>query len=285
MNSDLEIIVWDVQHGNAIYMKTPNGRNVMFDIGTGSHAKGKEFSPLKFLKNYWEVDCLHYLVISHPHADHISDISNMFDLGIEPLTLTRPKCINPALIKKSNQPRYAQVVEDYLELDKKYICPVNGGWLDASNRANYGDVQINCFSQQEEGINNLNNYSIVAVVEYAGEKIVIPGDIEAAGWKALLEKANFRQTIIGTTIFVAAHHGREAGYHGDIFKYFKPDIVIVSDGPSTDTSVTNRYTNHAKGTWIKKRSAGFKKRSVLTTRNDGWIHILVHDTGRQITIN
>ena len=228
---------------------------------------------------------MHYIVISHPHADHISDISNMFDLGIKPLTLTRPKYIEPAVIKKSNQPRYIPVVEDYLELDREYIYPVNGGWLDISIRSNYGDVQINCFSQREKGMGNLNNYSVVAVVEYAGEKIIIPGDIEAAGWKALLEKSNFRQAIIGTTIFVASHHGREAGYHGDIFKYFKPDIVIVSDGPATDTSVTNRYTNHAKGTWVKRKSAGFIERNVLTTRNDGWIHITVHDTGKQITIS
>ena len=53
MNSNLQIVVWDVQHGNAIYMKTPNGRHVMFDIGTGSYTNGYEFSPLKHLKYNW----------------------------------------------------------------------------------------------------------------------------------------------------------------------------------------------------------------------------------------
>lgn len=63
MNYNLDIVVWDVQHGNAIYMKTPNGRNVMFDIGTGSYADGQEFSPLEYLNNKWSVDTLHYLVV------------------------------------------------------------------------------------------------------------------------------------------------------------------------------------------------------------------------------
>ena len=29
----LEIIIWDVQHGNAILIKTPNGKNIIQDIG------------------------------------------------------------------------------------------------------------------------------------------------------------------------------------------------------------------------------------------------------------
>ncbi|RKU15335.1 hypothetical protein C6501_06840 [Candidatus Poribacteria bacterium] len=31
MNSNLEIVVWDVQHGNAIYMKTPNAGQIDLD--------------------------------------------------------------------------------------------------------------------------------------------------------------------------------------------------------------------------------------------------------------
>ena len=57
----LKVIMWDVQQGNAIYMKTPNGRNIMFDIGTGSYENGREFSPLRHLKNQGEYsDCVEF---------------------------------------------------------------------------------------------------------------------------------------------------------------------------------------------------------------------------------
>lgn len=289
MNSNLEIVVWDVQHGNAIYMKTPNGKHFMFDIGTGSYEQGKEFSPLKQLKYKYRVNRLDYLVISHPHADHISDINNLFDLSLKPEVLHRPKNIDPDIIKGSNQSQYSDLVNRYLELDRSYTASIAGGWLDPSNPSNYGEVQIDFFSQRESGTQNLNNYSIVTVVKYSCEKIIIPGDIEEAGWKVLLERQDFQQAIIGTTVFVASHHGREAGYHSDIFNYFKPNLVIVSDGPSTDTSVTGRYKNHAQGRVVKSRTAGhntgYAKRYVLTTRKDGVIHIRVHNSGMETTIN
>ena len=284
MSNSLQIIVWDVQHGNAIYMKSPNGRNVMFDIGTGSYDDGSEFSPLKYLKDRWSLDCLHYLVISHPHADHISDIRNMFDLDLKPRVLTRPKDIDRDLIISSNQDKYSDLVELYLELDSTYTQPVSGE-LDPSNPSNYGEVEINCFSQSESGTSNLNNYSVVAVIKYADEKIIIPGDIEAAGWKVLLEREDFQQAIKETTIFIASHHGREAGFHSDVFDYFKPDVVIVSDGKYSDTSVTGRYAYYAQGVTVKSRSTDESKvRYVLTTRNDGVIYIETNGSDKAITI-
>ena len=284
MSNNLKIIVWNVQHGNAIYMKTPNGRNVMFDIGTGSYDDGSEFSPLKHLKYRWNVDCLHYLVISHPHADHISDIRNMLDLKMDPKVLNRPRDIDRDLIISSNQKKYSDIVKLYLELDGRYNGPVPEGFH-PSNPSNYGWIQISCFHQSESGTSNLNNYSGVAVIKYAGEKIIIPGDIEAAGWKVLLEREEFQQAIKGTTIFIASHHGRAAGFHSDVFDYFGPDIVIVSDGKYSDTSVTDRYRYYAEGFRVTSRSTKeSQKRYVLTTRNDGVIYIETNGSDKTITI-
>ena len=171
-----------------------------------------------------------------------------------------------------------------MELDSTYIYPVSGQ-LDPSIPSNYGDVKINSFSQSESGTSNLNNYSIVAVIKYANEKIIIPGDIEDAGWKVLLERGDFQQAIKDTTIFVASHHGREAGFYSDLFDYFKPDVVIVSDGRFSDTSVTDRYRYYAYGVEVKSRSTEeSKKRYVLTTRNDGVIYLRIDDSGKEITI-
>ncbi|ODS37411.1 MAG: hypothetical protein A7316_09440 [Candidatus Altiarchaeales archaeon WOR_SM1_86-2] len=35
----LEIVFWDVQHGSATYIKTPNGKHIVQDLGTGSCEK------------------------------------------------------------------------------------------------------------------------------------------------------------------------------------------------------------------------------------------------------
>ena len=285
MSSILEIVVWDVQHGNAIYMKTPNGTNIMFDIGTGSYGNGLEFSPLRHLKYKWGVDCLHCLVISHPHADHISDISNMFDLDLKPEFLCRPEGIDPEKIKGGNQSEYSEIIKRYLKLDRIYNGLLYEG-QDPSNSNNNGGVSIRHFRQTEKGTSNLNNYSIVSVIEYANEKILIPGDIESAGWEVLMGRSDFLSAIAGTTIFVASHHGREAGFYSKVFKCFTPDVVIVSDGKYSDTSVTDRYRYYTEGVCVKSRSNGnLTARYVLTTRNDGAIYIGIDDNGKEITID
>lgn len=281
-SSALEIVVWDVQHGNAIYMKTPNGTNIMFDIGMRSHRNGWEFSPLKYLKYKWRVDRLHYLVISHPHADHMNDISNMFDLNLRPEVLTRPEYIDSAKIEKGNQYKYSEIIKQYLYLDRTYINPVPE-WQDPSNPNNNGGVSIGHFRQTEKGTHNLNNYSIVSVIEYAKEKIVIPGDIESAGWEVLTGRRDFLSAIEGTTIFVASHHGRKAGFYSKIFDYFIPDVVIVSDGRYSDTSVTNRYGDYSQGVRVKRRNGNPTARYVLTTRKDKAIYIKINHFGKKIT--
>ena len=208
----------------------------------------------------------------------------MFSLDLKPVVLSHPKHIEHDLIYKANQSKDSEIVKCYVKLDNTYNSPVP----DMQNPdipVNYGGVKIERFSQSKKGISNLNNYSTVAVIEYASEKIIIPGDIEAPGWKVLLERKDFQQAIEGTTIFVASHHGRKAGFHSDVFDYFRPDVVIVSDGRFSDTSVTDRYRYYAEGRVVKSKSIGFVKRYVLTTRNDGAIYIKVHSTGKVITIN
>ena len=44
------IVFWDVEHGHAAYIKTPNDRHIVIDLGTGSFESHKDFSPLNYLK-------------------------------------------------------------------------------------------------------------------------------------------------------------------------------------------------------------------------------------------
>lgn len=85
----LESVFWDVQHGNACYLRTPNQRHMVVDLGTGSYSENKTFSPMLHLKTRYGVGQLDYVVITHPHRNHIDDIFN-FD-RLSPNTLRRPE--------------------------------------------------------------------------------------------------------------------------------------------------------------------------------------------------
>ena len=76
----LYLRVWDVQYGSATYIKTPNGRHIVHDLGIGSFKTGvATFSPLLYIKDKMKVDQLDEVIITHPHGDHVSDICN-FDV-------------------------------------------------------------------------------------------------------------------------------------------------------------------------------------------------------------
>jgi len=63
------------------------------------------------------------------------------------------------------------------------------------------------------------------------QKLLFGGDMEAAGWDALLAKNNgFRQAVQGTKFFIPSHHGHASGFSQSLFDAMgrKPFINIVS---------------------------------------------------------
>lgn len=267
----LIIKVWDVLHGLAIHIRTPNGKDVVIDAATNKNG----FSPLKHIKQNHKVGTIEYAIITHPHMDHIRDIEEL--IAFAPKVMKKPSHIKRQDLDLSAFSSGDRgVIEKYFELNDSYSSNIDDGHEhNPKNPENYGGVSIQTFGIEDLPKANLNDHSIVTVIEYAGSKILIPGDNEAASWKKLLDKEDFRKAINGTDVFVAAHHGRESGYYKELFQYIAPSIIIISDSPGTDTSAVSRYYTHSKGWKVFGGSAGDEgeTRYVLSTRCDGMIQI------------
>ena len=270
----LTLMVWNVDHGSAAYIRTPNDNHIAIDLGANSDG----FSPLRHLQASG-VNQLDKVIITHPHMDHIEDILN-FDL-LTPKVLQRPCHLTNDDIWAGNakvSPETRTIIQKYIELNNRYTDPVYPQ-ENPDLAYNNGGVSIETFTPSSSATSNLNNHSIVSIVEYEGLKILIPGDNESPSWNELLAKPAFRKAITGTNILLAAHHGRESGYFSDLFNYFKPYIVLVSDGRVQDTSVTSRYSDKASGLNVIRRSGKpIEKRYCLTTRNDGAIEVNITRT-------
>jgi beta-lactamase superfamily II metal-dependent hydrolase len=125
------------------------------------------------------------------------------------------------------------------------------------------------FSNPYPTFKDMNNLSLVTFLEYDGCGIVIPGDLERAGWEELLKQPSFCQCLRETNFFIASNHGRNAGYCEAVFDYCKPHIILLSDKNIVHDSQEHDYTKHAKGiAWPNGQT-----RRVLTTRCDGHIRI------------
>ena len=267
MNGILDMLIFNVQSANAIWVSTPNNRNIMYDIGVGHTSTGQKFSPLKYLyqKGVRHLDAL---VLTHPHGDHVDGIDDLRLFSIGMLTCARQ--ISREEILAGNSDSANEWVDAYLSLDRNYSTPV----IDAEsvyNPQNNGGVRILTFGQQETAVSNLNNRSIVSVLEYLGMKVLIPGDAEPAAFRQLLQDSNFVRALNDIDVMIVPHHGRESGYCSEIFDYFSPRVCIVSDGEAQETDAASLYSQKATGVKVVNKSTGMleKDRKCLTTRNDG----------------
>jgi competence protein ComEC len=272
MAGELFFLFFDVQHGHATYIKFPNGKHCFIDLGQGSIQDTNEtFSPLRHMWYNYGVQQLNNLVITHPHHDHIADLEHLY--LTPPLVVTAPRHLTDADVRGGNHDADMEAVERYLQLlrdGRGPVLPAN----DPTTATNTGGVWMRQFCPTQRARSNLNNHSIVTILSYAGTKVLIPGDNEAASWRELLENPAFVEAITGTDIMLAAHHGREAGYCAEIFDHFKPCLTIVSDGPGSDTSAVSKYTTQSTGWVVYPRSGGRREtRYCLTTRNDKGISL------------
>lgn len=282
-NNMCEFYFWDVQHGHATYIRTPNGRHIVVDLGSGDYSRDDaSFSPLCYIKNYMNVDQIDFLVITHPHLDHIDDILNLRD--IEPKVLLRPKHLTKSEIMSGVQPKDKPKFDAYCDLSSRYGFSVGGDSVnETSYSGNWGGLNIQTFSPQNCSHSNFNNHSIISVFEFEGVKVVIPGDNERCSFDELMLQPSFKQAIRDADVLLAPHHGRESGYDKDFVSLVNPKITIVSDGRFCSTSANVRYSNNSSG-W-KTYYRGGREASVrkcLTTNSDG--HVVVK-IGRNATSN
>lgn len=268
----LQFVFWDVQHGSASYIKTPNGRHMVIDLGTGSYSENKEFSPLMHLKKKYGVGQLDYVVITHPHRDHIDDIFNLPKL--DPLVLRKP-VLTDAEIIAGNKREDNVTINEYIAVTKQFTERVEpGSEFDPTTPERWGNVKMSFHRSYGCSTKNLNNQSIVTVFEYANSKIMIPGDNEAESWNELIKDSRFLSAAKGLDVLIAPHHGRQAGYSPELFEAIgKPYITVISDGPYQDTSATSSYGNQSKGWRVYYPDDSYEERYCVTTRQSGVVRV------------
>ena len=270
----MKFITWDVEHGSAAYIRTPNGRHIAVDLGA-RRAADAGFSPLKHLRKNWGVQQLDLVIITHPHLDHIEDIPNL--RAFSPKVLVRPKHLTDNEIWGTNRmasPEARRIIQEYININREYNQPASP-LTQPSSPGNLGGVLLKFFVPKQPPTDNVNNHSVVTVMTYAGVKFLLPGDNEPPSWSELLKDKDFVKAIGGTHVLVAPHHGRESGFHGAVFKVIRPLVTIISDGRFVATSATSLYSERTEGWQLNRRNGSSAFRKCVTTRKDGVIDVTV----------
>lgn len=255
--------VWNVELGLAIHIKAPNGKYIVIDLG-----RKNNFSPLYQLKN----EKVGYMVITHPHKDHIEDISNIS--YARPEVLWRVKSFSrEELLDKAQNESDVDIINRYCN----FIDGYNGSLSDEKDPTTnnpFNGLTAEVFQTSLCGKSNINNFSGIVVLKLGLMKIVICGDNESASFNILMERSDFKNAIKDTDILVAAHHGRESGFHNDFVSLANPLLTIVSDTKNPDTTASSRYSAKSRGLNVYDGSGKCNFRKCLTTRSDGSIRVI-----------
>ena len=253
--------VYNVQLGLAVHIKAPNGKYIIIDLGTGVQGSGNE-SPL--LKRLY--DDIGYMIITHPHLDHIDDILN-FDRNA-PTTLNLATSITNEEVMSGVRECDKSKFTKYCEVNNRYSSPVSAT-TDPENPDNYGGLHIHVFKTSSCDKANFNNFSSVIVLELADCKIVVCGDNEKESLELLMKREAFKDVVKNADVLVAPHHGRESGFRDDFVSLVSPALTIISDTTKSDASAVDKYREKTRGWKVWDRNGNSSERFCLTTRSDG----------------
>lgn len=280
----LEITFFDVQHGLSTYIKTPNGQDILHDLGTGNFKNGT-FSPIDYLiENRRSLD---YLIITHPHKDHINDILNLHKVW--PKILRRNKNIPLSLVEEKidncDNEHDKNIFRKYLEINSNFNSPVavDENPVYANNN---GGVEINIFTPNKNDVNELNYYSLTTLIKYAKSKILLMGDNNKKSIDELLNNVAFLNKSKDIDILLTPHHGRESSYVSDFVSHLNPRLTIISDKKDDkEQSAVDKYSNKSRGWNVFGQNGKKTLRKCLTTRNDGTITVKMWEDSERPYLN
>ncbi len=257
MQGKLALYFLSVGNGHSTYIEFPNGQNALVDINAYS---GKH-NPVQVLKSA-NIRSLDYLIISHPHRDHISGLTELTDSIAIQGFIWSPVYFKPDPVYDDWE-RY-EAIKARLRFSAKTIFEHTIGGT-PFNGILYGGVNVNYFLPYYTLLNdtdNVNDKSLIILLTYGKSKILLCGDTEETGWQKIPNNK-----IKDVTLLLASHHGNKSGYCLEKVNIMSPQYVVISAGEKTEADADTKYRYHTdKWDVFTTLLGGTPRKRLFTTR-------------------
>ncbi len=235
-SDELGLVFLDVGQGDAIFIQTPMGRNILIDTGTGQEA---EFAVQQvhdnwntFLRPFFRqngIEKLDLFVSSHPHGDHMGAAPEMIrDFPIDEVWISG--MLNPAGIQED---KFAAIEETGVPLNMPPGAPVSReaqGTLEQGMELDWGeDVGAWLLRTAPEGgpHESVNDASLTILLYYGETSVLLPGDTERPGERELMGEWG---TQLDVDIYKASHHCSATSSTPEFVHFVKPDHSVCMVG-------------------------------------------------------
>jgi competence protein ComEC len=271
-SGELQVHILDVGpiDGDSILIFSAGGKTVLIDAGDTS--KGKVV--VEALKRY-NVQQLDYLIITHPHPDHMGGAAEIFKAvkvlniidnaqapSVPPELVSAQKPASKGSTKKPapNKPVKTSTITKFYDDYKAGFSSSGAHYENARPGAKYdlGNGALLTIlapidplftkDQMKTGGNEVNANSIVARLDYGSFSMLLPADAEEQTEHRLLTK----EVNLAAKVLKIAHHGSKYASSEDFLKRVKPEIAVISCG------AWNRYGHPAQPVLDRLRALGVK---------------------------
>ena len=237
----LEVSFFDIGQGDAIFIETPNGRQVLIDGGPDKSVLEKLGQEMPVYDRTIDL-----IILTHPDADHITglvealkyyQIGHILTSGFEKETIIYQKWRD--LIEERNIPLTIAQTGQRIILQEGIV--LNILWPEANVT-----------------FKNANNASVVGQLIYGQIEFLLTGDIE----KEIEQRLLNQNLDLTSDVLKAPHHGSRTSSSQNFLDAVNPQIAVISVG------LNNRY-KHPHSAILER----LKNYIIYRTDKDGDIQI------------
>ena len=210
---DLEITFLAVGEGDAIYIHTPEGEDIMIDAGDAKGGDVAYYTIRPFLLSRG-VDDLERVILSHNDDDHS---------GAVPY-LAENFPVAEYVLASAAEDTYADLLALAAEENTEVTWVKRGDRIDLG-----GGASLEVLWPEETAEGEDNELSMVLRLTCGDFSALFTGDLEGSGLKGLLRSGE----DLSADLLKIPHHGSKNSYDEDFYRAVDADAVIISVGKNS----------------------------------------------------
>lgn len=231
-NTDLQVSFLDVGQGDSIYIKAPNGNDMLIDGGRTSNVL------IKKLKNAMSAGDtnIDVIIATHPDADHIGGLQAVIE------NYTVGEFIEPGIISETKT--YESLLESIVEKKVPHLIARTGTIirLDSEKNITFTILAPDFIYDGE----NSNDASVSGILSFGEQTFMLTGDAPISVEETIVsentsieQKNNLEQKNvskknnginISANVLKLGHHGSKTSSSETFLRAIKPSLAVISAG-------------------------------------------------------
>ena len=243
----LHVVICDVGQGDAIFVRTPNGSDILIDGGPNDAV----LNCLSKHMPFWD-RTLEIAILTHPDADHVTGLIDV---------IKRYKLIH---FYTSNIKTDTAVYAQFLKTLQDYKIKQNFLWQGDKFTFKDGLTFETLWPTEEwEGLTT-NSFSVVQLLTYKNFKALLTGDLDVQQMERI-------DDLAGDIDFLKVpHHGSRFGLTAEIINILNPEIAVISVGKNSYGHPTQFILDLLKSASIKTLRTDQDGEAEVVSDGESW---------------